>query len=101
MGNMYVDGGAWTLSADETGSQIGQYPSGATVAPAATMEQLFTECETILARDPAQYLLDLELDPNRGIPLRCTYRGKGCADDCTFGIIIASFACTPLLDAGS
>jgi hypothetical protein len=100
MGNMYVDGGAWTRTADETGSQIGQYPSGVNFGPPSTMEQLFTECETNLARNPADYSLNLELDPARGIPLRCTYRPIGCADDCTFGFIIASFACTPLPDGG-
>jgi hypothetical protein len=100
MGNMYVDGGAWTLTTDETGGQIGQYPTDATVGPASTMEQLFTECESILARNPAEYDVNLELDLARGIPLRCTYRPKGCVDDCTFGFIIATFSCTPLLSAG-
>src|SRR5262249_36530677 len=100
-GNMYVDGGAWTLGGDETGSQIGQYTGDSRGGPAATMEQLFGEGGAVLARNPAADYPRPELDPARGIPIRCTYFPRGCADDCEVGIRITSFACAPLLDAGS
>ncbi len=95
-GNLFADGGAWVLAADETGSQIGQYPA----FPASTVEQLLAECDGVLARDPAEYDLHLELEPGTGVPRTCTYRGRGCSDDCTLGIQLAHFSCAPL-DGGA
>jgi hypothetical protein len=98
-GNAYVDGGAWTLVADETGDQIGQSPFG---FPASTMEQLLVECDGILARDPTQYALNLAFlpQPGGGILWTCTQRAHACVDDCEFGIKLARFSCAPLDGSG-
>jgi len=100
-GNVFADGGSWVLAADQRGSQIGQDAGADWGFPASTVEQLLAECDTILARDPAEYVLDLELSPDAGgVPWICTYRGRGCSDDCEVGIRLAQFACAPLDGGG-
>ncbi len=95
-GNSRTDAGGWTVVADETGSQIGQYTTGYPQPdPASTMEQLLAACETILAHDAADYFLTLNIATS-GVPWVCTNSPRGCADDCESGIRIQSFACAAL-----
>jgi hypothetical protein len=75
----------WT----ENGGEVGTHTDG---AAAETVEQLFTECQGILALDPSQYSLFLALG-FFSIPAYCTATAKQCVDDCTTGITVASFAC--------
>jgi len=91
-----LDGGyGWMLSWDETGSELDIHDGA---YPAYSIEQLLAECETILTQDPTQNQLVLTIGEG-GVPSTCSYRPNGCADDCTSGIEIASFACVPLTDA--
>jgi len=93
-----VDGGVdWMTVWDERGSEVGQHPDRQSQAAAAsTMEQLLAECETVLALDPAEYYLTLEIDAAYGVPKVCTNFPRGCADDCERGMRIVTFACAPL-----
>ena len=95
-GNARTDAGGWTVVADETGSQIGQYTTSYPQPDrAATMEQVLAECETVLAHDAADYFLTLNIATS-GVPWVCTNSPRGCADDCESGIRIAGFACAAL-----
>jgi len=95
-GNSRTDAGGWTVVADETGSQIGQYTASYPEPdPASTMEQLLADCATLLAHDPADYFLTLQIATS-GVPWVCTIRPRNCADDCESGIRIQSFACAAL-----
>jgi hypothetical protein len=93
-----VDGGyVWMVAWDEVPPLVGSHGPQYGF-PASTVEQLHAECATILAHDPAQYALALEVEAH-GVPTTCTYRpNSGCADDCTTGITIVSFDCAPLAD---
>ena len=91
------DGGGgwtWTTMWDETGAEVGSH-TGAGFAP-STSEQLFAECAAVLARNPAMYTLHAVFDPQYGVSTICTYRLMNCADDCTVGISLSRFACSPL-----
>jgi hypothetical protein len=80
---------------DETGAMVGQHAASYTIPPPSTVEQLLAECASVLARDPADYLLTLDVGP-LGVPMVCTNFPHGCYDDCESGIRIASFACAAL-----
>ncbi len=98
---VWADGGTelrWTTVWDETGTEVGSHAPGGSPAifPASTVEQLLAECATVLAGDPAMYMVEAVFDPQYGVPTQCTQRLMGCADDCTLGIQIDRFACAPL-----
>ena len=82
------DGGI-TENWSESGAQVGTHTDG---APAETVEQLFAECQSILALDPSQYSFALTIG-FLGIPVTCKATLKQCADDCTTGIQINEFSC--------
>jgi hypothetical protein len=86
-------GGTWTLVWEEGGSAVGSHDGA---YPAYAVEQLQAECGTGLMQDPATWDLTLQIDASTGVPTLCLQRPIGCADDCTLGIRIAAFACTPL-----
>lgn len=94
-GAVRVDAGGWTVIWDETGSDVGSHPTSWNVFAPSTVEELLSECASVLARDPAQYMLRLVLD-GHGVPTTCTYFPNNCADDCLVGITLVGFACAPL-----
>lgn len=81
---------------DETGAAIGSHDRG---YPAETVEQLHSECATILGADPKSYTFTFETDA-RGIPTTCIQTLKGAADDTSSGIWIGAFTCAPLAADG-
>lgn len=84
---------------EETGAAIGSHDGGSSasgVYPALTVEELYAECEMVLARDPNTTELQLTAWTS-GVLSLCTSRPKNCADDCSSGIVLRSFACGPLL----
>lgn len=86
----------WMVAWDEIPPLVGYHDGQQGGYPASTVEGLLSECATVLARDPGQNTLTLEVD-GRGVPTSCTYRPTtGCVDDCTVGITIVSFDCAPL-----
>jgi len=90
-------GAEWVTVWDEMGSEVGQHETTFPVFPASTVEQLQSECASVLARDPATTTLSLVVE-GHGVPTTCTSYPMGCADDCLTGITLG-FACAPLLAA--
>jgi hypothetical protein len=89
------DGGV-TEQWGEDATQIGTHPDG---EPAETIEQLFAECQGILALDPTKYTFFLSLGYD-GTPATCTATLIQCVDDCTTGIEMSGFACAASVTAG-
>lgn len=72
-----------TGSYTEKGNDIGRNRHGETPM---TMEELYDLCaEEILTQNPKDNYLNLELTAD-GLLQSCTYRPKGCVDDCSEGI---------------
>ena len=95
----WPDGGA-PVTWEETGAMIGSHTGGggaSAVYPARTVEELYAECEMVLARDPNTSELQLTAWTS-GVLSLCISRPKNCADDCASGIVLRSFACGPLPD---
>jgi hypothetical protein len=60
-------------------------------SPAKTMEELYEECaQTCLKQDSETNVLSLEFSAP-GVLTGCSWRAKGCADDCTQGLSGISF----------
>lgn len=92
------DGGnGWMLVWDEMGSQVGAHGVDSITFPASTVEQLQTECESVLSGDPAANQQTLIIDGN-GVPTTCTNWPVGCYDACRVGFTIQKFVCAPLSD---
>jgi hypothetical protein len=93
----WPDGGA-PVTWEETGATIGSHTGGGgapAVYPALTVEELFAECDMVLAKDLDESELQLTAWTS-GVLSMCTSRQKYCSDDCTSGIMLRSFACAPL-----
>jgi hypothetical protein len=91
-----ANGGVWRLQWEEGGTAVGSHDGQDGAYPAYSVEQLLSECATVLTQDPATYDLTLQIDAPTGVPTLCLERPIGCADDCELGIRIAAFGCTPL-----
>jgi hypothetical protein len=86
------DGGVEATTWDERGADVGSHHDA---YDAETVEQLFAECRTAIAQDPAKNELRLVIGPH-GVPTTCTFLPRNCADDCVMGVGIADFACGAL-----
>jgi hypothetical protein len=76
----------------EQGKEVGKHTNGP--AP-KTLTALYALCKQILAtKSPSQYKLRVSVD-KRGLLKTCTYRAKGCVDDCTLGFSIDSLVFLP------
>jgi hypothetical protein len=85
---------AVTASWIEEAGHIGEH---AECRPAKTMEQLQDDCaRNVLGQDPAKNQVMFSTD-DRGVLLECWYVPKGCADDCTMGVVVEDFACGTLV----
>lgn len=96
---IYTERGAKLSEWDEQGAEVGTH-TDTTAFAAETVEGLLSECETILAADPATYTVMSTFD-DRGIPQVCIKIIKGAADDVASGIWIDRFDCAPLDAAGA
>jgi hypothetical protein len=91
-----TDGGIF-VQWDEVGAQqIGSHTGG---AAASTVEQVFSACQSVLARGSAANKLFLTIGPD-GVPSDCAYTPNQCVDDCTTDVGVGSFTCLAL-DAGT
>jgi hypothetical protein len=84
----------WT----EIDGAIGSHGSG---DPALTVEQLFAQCDSIVASNPGEHItLNTNAD---GVATSCSFRPQNCADDCDMGFWLSGFDCAaaPPRDGGS
>ena len=72
---------AWT----EKGKEVGKHQNG---APPKSLTSLYTDCSKILkTKSKKIHVIRVAYD-KQGILKTCTYREKGCQDDCTSGFSI-------------
>jgi hypothetical protein len=76
---------------DETGNQVGSHTAG---DPALTVEQLLSQCDSILEQNPGEKVT-VDISPE-GAPTTCSFRPDNCADDCDMGFWLSGFACGPI-----
>ena len=82
----HVDGSSH-VSFSELGDEVGNDPRGHRVA---TIDDLYEECRTeVLTQSEDENFISLAFD-DAGLLQTCTYFPLNCADDCTFGVTIAS-----------
>jgi hypothetical protein len=71
-------GAGWT----ESGDEIGSHDEG---SPAKTLEELYADCDDVLAADPATHDINFELD-DQGFLKTCYSAQRSCEEDCFSGI---------------
>ncbi len=70
---------------EESGATLGTTEGG---HPVSTIPQLYDVCvNDILTQDPEHNILGLGFHDD-GVLAYCTYRPKGCVDDCNIGVVI-------------
>ena len=98
-GRVFSPGGILSVSDGwvETTATIGTHVGIHAGARAAkTMEQLYADCaHDVLTQDPTTNQLMLQTSDD-GVLQQCWYFPRNCADDCTNGVVVSSFACGSL-----